>query len=44
MIQHDLFEFAALLLSGVVGSLVVGPVGSAMKLAVKRVRISNRDR
>jgi len=44
MNPHDLFVFAALLLSGVVGSLIAGPLGGAVKVAAKRVRITDRDR
>ena len=44
MNEHDLAGFAAMLLSGIVGALLIGPFGKAMMLAAKRVRIDDRDR
>lgn len=44
MSAHDLANFAAMLLSGIVGSLLIEPFGSAMKFAAKRARIDDRDR
>jgi hypothetical protein len=44
MIAHDLLSFSALLLAGVLGALIAGPLGNAAKLIAERARISDHRR
>jgi hypothetical protein len=42
MMMHDVLSFCAMLLAGVVGALIVGPLGSAARLVAARVRSIDR--
>jgi hypothetical protein len=44
MMAHDLFSFSAMLLSGLIGALIVGPLGNAARTIAQRVRVSDRRR
>jgi hypothetical protein len=42
MIAHDLLSFSALLLSGVIGALIAGPLGLAARTVAERARVNKR--
>jgi hypothetical protein len=42
MIAHDVLSLSALLLSGLIGALIAGPLGLAARTVAERARIDKR--
>jgi hypothetical protein len=44
LMMHDVLSFSAMLLAGVIGALIVGPLGRTARRVAVRVRVHPHDR